>query len=356
MKVLSVVGARPQLIKAAAVSRVLRERHREVLVHTGQHYDRNMSDLFFEELAIPLPDYNLGVGSATQAAQTAAMLIGLEQIAIDERPDWILVYGDTNSTLAGSLAAAKLLIPIAHVEAGLRSFDRRMPEEVNRVVTDHLSALLLCPSRQATENLAVEGITAGVRIVGDVMLDAFQDALGRAVQTSTILKRVELTPGGYLLATVHRAENTDDPARLRAIIDALGRTGEPVVLPLHPRTRKVLDQVVTDLPSGVRLIDPVGYLDMLVLEKSSRLILTDSGGVQKEAYWLGVPCITLRDQTEWVETVDAGWNVLVGAKTDRILAAVSGFSPPANRPELYGQPGAALRCVREIEAAALSPQ
>lgn len=349
MKIASIVGARPQFIKAAPVCRALRRSglHTEILIHTGQHYDPSMSDVFFEELNIPAPDHHLGVGSAPHGEQTGAMLAAVERIFLAERPDAVLVYGDTNSTLAGALAAAKLSIPTAHVEAGLRSFNRRMPEEINRVVADHLAALLFCPSENAAANLAREGITAGVHVVGDVMADALAAAGERASGRSAILKRLGLRPGGFLLATIHRAENTDDSVRLQAILKAFARIPETIVFPVHPRTRKTLaalgDPHLT-LPN-LRTIDPVGYLDMARLERSARLILTDSGGVQKEAYWLGVPCLTLRDETEWVETVEAGWNRLVGADTAAIVGAVAAFRPPAARPPLYGGVGAAARIV-----------
>lgn len=351
MKVVSVVGARPQFIKAAAVSRVLRSRQAEVLLHTGQHYDSNMSDIFFEELDIPHPDYNLGAGSGTHGAQTAVMLEAIEQVLLAERPDRVLVYGDTNSTLAGALAAAKLHIPVAHVEAGLRSFNRAMPEEVNRVLVDHLSSLLFCPSRTAEENLSREGIHSGVHVVGDVMADALTSAVRRAKRCSKILERLGLTPRAYLLVTVHRAENTTDASRMRAILSAFGRVDERVIFPLHPRTRRLIEDRGLEhlLLPNVHIIEPVGYLDMLVLENRARLILTDSGGVQKEAYWLGTPCLTLRSETEWVETVQAGWNLLVGTQTQAIIDAIHAFQPPAERPLLYGDGQAAERIVALLD-------
>jgi len=342
---MTVVGARPQFIKAAAVSRVLRREHEELLIHTGQHYDDAMSDLFFRELAIPEPDVNLGVGSGTHANQTAAMLPGIEAIAIDRKPDWLLVYGDTNSTLAGALVGAKLHIPIAHVEAGLRSYDRRMPEEVNRVVADHLSDLLLCPTVTAVGNLQKEGISRGVELVGDVMLDAFRQHLEAARSTSTILGDLGLESGAYMLLTVHRAENVDEPASLERILRGVADSGCSIVFPVHPRTRAALGAGGVRLGANVRLVDPVGYLEMLVLEENAGAIITDSGGVQKEAYFAGRPCITLRDRTEWTETVDAGWNVLVGTEPDAIAGAVRGFRPKGERPELFGDGHAAERVV-----------
>lgn len=335
IKVVSVVGARPQFIKAAVLSRALRKEHTEILVHTGQHYDANMSDVFFDELGISAPEYNLGIGSSSHGAQTGAMLAGIEQVLVSERPDWVLVYGDTNSTLAGALAGSKLHILVAHVEAGLRSFNRRMPEEVNRVLTDHISNALFCPSEEAVKNLTNEGITRGVYIVGDVMAEGLAYAVEKARGCSTILARLGLDEKNYLLVTLHRAENTDDPDRMKNILAAFDALEEPLVFPVHPRTQKVLASLGYAPPSHVHLIDPVGYLDMARLEEASRLILTDSGGVQKEAYWLSVPCITLRDETEWVETVQTGWNVLVGADKEKIIQSVCSSLIPAVHPPLY---------------------
>jgi UDP-GlcNAc3NAcA epimerase len=350
MRVVSIIGARPQFIKAAVVSRALRRRHVEVLVHTGQHYDANMSAIFFDELDLPEPDVNLGVGSGLHGEQTGAMLAGIEQVLLRERPAWVLVYGDTNSTLAGALAAAKLHIPVAHVEAGLRSFNRRMPEEINRVVTDHLSVALFCPSQTAVDNLAAEGITHGVHLVGDVMADALAFAVERAKTGSSVLARLGVCERGYLLVTVHRAENTDDALRLGNILQALNALEEPVLFPVHPRTRKAIAALGLRLAPHVRLLEPIGYLDMVRLEQLARLILTDSGGIQKEAYWLGVPCVTLREETEWVETVQAGWNILAGAGTDRIVQVVRNMVPPATRAGLYGGTNVARRCVALLEA------
>ncbi|CAA7599634.1 UDP-N-acetylglucosamine 2-epimerase (non-hydrolysing) [Acididesulfobacillus acetoxydans] len=326
------------------MSRALRSVYREVLIHTGQHYDSNMSDIFFTELHIPRPDYNLGVGSGRQGEQTGAILKAVEEVLLQEQPDAVLVYGDTNSTLGGALAAAKLHIPVFHIEAGLRSFNREMPEEINRVLTDHLSTLLFCPTRTAVNNLSAEGIQKGVHLSGDVMYDAFRYNSRLARQRLSLPEKLGLPPGGYILGTIHRAENTDDPKRLKGILRALGQAGIPVILPLHPRTRKVMDdQGLGDLLAGsdVRILEPVGYLDMICLEENARKILTDSGGVQKEAYFAGVPCITLRDETEWTETVAAGWNVLVGADTQSILKAVTEFAPPPERPQIFGDGDAA---------------
>lgn len=347
MKVASIVGARPQFIKVAPISHILRQYHTEILVHTGQHYDDSMSAVFFKDLDIPQPDYNLGVGSGSHGVQTGEMLTRIEQVLVVEKPDWALVYGDTNSTLAGALAAAKLHIKVAHVEAGLRSFNRWMPEEINRVVADHVSDLLLCPSQTAVDNLKDEGIVRGVHLVGDVMADALAFAAECAKDCSDVLARLGLTERGYLLVTVHRAENTDDETRLRNIMAAFNEIKEQIVFPIHPRTRSRIDMF--NLKSKIRnlqLVEPVGYLDMVRLEQSARIILTDSGGIQKEAHWLGVPCITLRDETEWVETVQAGWNALVGADTTQIVQTVRSFTPPEVRPTLYGDGQAAGRIVQ----------
>jgi len=358
IKVVSVVGARPQFIKAAPVSKALRAaEHTEVLVHTGQHYDDGMSAVFFRELEILELDYSLGVGSGPHGWQTGQMLMRIEEVLVAERPDWVLVYGDTNSTLAGALAAVKLSfgklrtgIRLAHVEAGLRSFNRGMPEERNRVLTDHCSDLLLCPTQTAVDNLAREGITQGVHLVGDTTYDAALQFAEIACQRSTILQDLGLQPKGYLLATVHRPYNTDILDNLCNILTAFVEIGEPIVFPIHPRTGKRmaevgLDNVPTCQRSNLQLIDPVGYLDMLVLEQNARLILTDSGGMQKEAYFFGVPCVTLREETEWVETVEAGWNILVGADSEKILDAVGNFEPNGHRPPFFGDGRASERIV-----------
>ncbi|RQD84137.1 MAG: UDP-N-acetylglucosamine 2-epimerase (non-hydrolyzing) [Methanocalculus sp. MSAO_Arc2] len=331
MKIVSIIGARPQFIKCAPVSRAIRRDHQEILVHTGQHYDENMSDIFFQELAIPTPDYHLGIGSGSHGEQTGRMLAAIEEVLIREEPDMVLVYGDTNSTLAGALAAAKLHIPVAHVEAGLRSFDRSMPEEINRVLTDHASDLLFVPTENGVANLAREGIIKGVHRVGDVMVDALLINRELAAQ-SDILDRLDLDAGTYYLATVHRPGNTDHEQNLRSIMAACAALERPVIFPAHPRTQKYLEAygIVPDSASPIRLIEPLPYLDMLRLLAQAAAVLTDSGGVQKEAYILQVPCITLRENTEWVETVEDGWNILVGADTDRIIAAVrkmAGESP-----------------------------
>lgn len=312
-RVLTVVGARPQLIKAAAVSRALAASAslKELLVHTGQHFDADMSDVFFDELGIPAPAHHLGVHGGGHGDMTGRMLIALERVMTAERPDCVLVYGDTNSTLAGAVAAAKLCIPVAHVEAGLRSFNRRMPEEINRIVADRLSDLLFCPTRLSVDNLAADGITAGVHLVGDVMYDVTLHAAAAARAKSRILDRLRLAPKGYALATVHRAENTDDPAALAAILAYLRREAaeRPVVLPLHPRTREAAARQGLAL-DGIVVTEPLGFLDMHRLLANAAAVFTDSGGVQKEAYFHRVPCVTLRGETEWVETIEAGWNRL----------------------------------------------
>ncbi len=350
MKVVTVVGARPQFIKAAAVSRELRKSHQEFLVHTGQHYDYEMSGIFFDGLEIPPPQVNLGVGSSSHGVQTGAMLKGIEEVLLAERPDWLLIYGDTNSTLAGALAASKLSVPVAHIEAGLRSFNRRMPEEINRVVADHLSNALLCPSETAVSNLASEGISQNVHLVGDVMLDVLNWARRRTNgKPAQVLDRLGLKKKSYLLTTLHRSENTDDLSRLSRILNALNSLDEPIVFPVHPRTRKVITKAGCQLKSHVRLIDPLGYLDMMGLAGSATLVLTDSGGLQKEAYWLGVPCLTLREETEWVETVEAGWNTLVGSDPEKIVMTVRSVVPAASRLSLYGDGCAAARCVRLLQ-------
>ena len=349
MKIVSIVGARPQFIKCAPVSRELRKEHKEILVHTGQHYDHGMSAVFFEELAIPEPDYNLGIGSGTHGRQTGAMLGAIEDILEKEGPEIVLVYGDTNSTLAGALAAAKMHVPVAHVEAGLRSFDRRMPEEVNRVLTDHASDILFCPTTTAVRNLAAEGVTEGVFLVGDVMVDAMNHNRAIAEERSRILEDAGVRPGEYLVVTVHRPSNTDSRENMAAIIGALGEAGVPVVFPVHPRTRKFLlgYDLLAAMPENIRITEPLGYLDMLRLMAHAKKILTDSGGVQKEAYMLGVPCITLRENTEWVETVEAGWNVLVGAEREGIVDVIRQFSPGFLQKRIFGEGDASLR-IREI--------
>jgi len=360
MNILTILGARPQFVKAAALSRIIREyagRVNERIVHTGQHYDPALSQVFFDELDIPAPSVHLDIAGGNHGAMTGRMLEGIERILVEDRPDWVLVYGDTNSTLAGALAAAKLHVPIAHVEAGLRSFNRRMPEEVNRVLTDHLSTLLLCPTDTAVQNLHDEGIRDGVHNVGDVMFDIALYWRDRARAHSRILGVLGLTEQGFALATCHRAENTDDPARLAGIVSALLEINRelPVVLPLHPRTRKCLQEHgLLQKLDALKLIEPVPFLDMIALEQAAQVILTDSGGVQKEAFFYQVPCITLRDETEWVETVELGWNRLTGADPTRIIAAFADARdqrPAATHAAPYGN-GEASRLILDTLLAA----
>jgi UDP-GlcNAc3NAcA epimerase len=339
-KVLNVVGARPQFVKAAAVCRALRARDdlTDVLVHTGQHYDPEMSDVFFTQLGLPQPDRSLGIGGGSHGAMTGRLLEALEAVMLEEQPALVLVYGDTNTTLAAALAAAKLQIPVGHVEGGMRSFNRAMPEEINRVMSDHLASLHLCSTPVAVANLKAEGITEGVHLVGDVMCDILQLSLPHAADA--ILAEVGVTSGDYYAMTLHRAGNTDDPARLEALLTAAAKMPAPVVFPVHPRTRQAMDAAGIKAEGALRLIPPVGYFEFLALQRGARAIITDSGGVQKEAYMLGVPCITMRADTEWTETVDAGWNVLVDADGAAMLAAAE-RTPPAARPDLYGDGHAA---------------
>lgn len=336
-KIVSIVGARPQFIKAASISRAFGEivnsgaanSPTHILIHTGQHYDYNMSKVFFEELEISHADYNLGIGSHSHGAQTGRMLESLEETLLKEKPDWVIVYGDTNTTLAGALSAVKLHIKVAHVEAGLRSFNRRMPEEINRVVADHVSDMLLCPTKTAVKNLKKEGVESGVELAGDVMYDCSLFYGERAKKMKrTLLEDLRIPPKSYYLTTFHRAENTDDEDRMRNIISALSAISSAdcqVIFPIHPRTKKLLDGLNIDVSEYVNMIPPVSYLEMFHLEMNSKLILTDSGGVQKEAFFYRVPCVTLRDETEWVETVEAGVNILAGAEQNRIIEAVEYF-------------------------------
>lgn len=364
MKICTIVGARPQFIKAAPVSRAFKDTGQieEVVIHTGQHYDENMSKVFFEELEIPEPGYQLGIGSAGHGAQTGRMLEAIEGVLINEKPDWALVYGDTNSTLAGALAACKLHIPVAHVEAGLRSFNRRMPEEINRVLTDHASSLLFAPTETAVANLHNEGIRGdSVKLVGDVMYDAALFYGKRAVQNSRILSKLNLDGRKYILATIHRAENTDNPDRLSTIIEALADVAEsvPVILPLHPRTRSKLknQQICT---GQIQLLEPIGYLDMSALTGKAALVCTDSGGLQKEAYFHDIRCLTLRNETEWVELVALGWNRLASGSDSQSLAteicAAVGEPAPTRlgQKQLYGN-GQASQAVSQYILSSSSP-
>ncbi len=353
MRVLTVIGNRPQFVKAAAVSFRLREVAEEVLVHTGQHYDAELSQVFFDELELPRPDHLLGLGGGTNTEQTGRMLGALAPLLASERPDVVLVYGDTNSTLAGALAGAQMRIPVAHVEAGMRSFDRTMPEELNRVLADHASDLLLCSSATPAEHLRHENVTGEIVVVGDVMVDVAQLLAPQARERTSVLEACEVEPGGFLLATAHRAGTVDDPVRLERLVALLTGMPDPVVLPVHPRTEARLEAtgLLAELQAspGVRLVPPLGYLDFTALLLHARAVLTDSGGVQKEAYLAGVPCVTLRDRTEWMETVDAGWNVIVGLDADAARAALE-RERPADRPPLYGDGRAGERVVQALLA------
>ena len=337
MKIVSIVGARPQFIKCSPVSRELRKSHMEVLIHTGQHYDYEMSKLFFEQLSIPKPDYNLGIGSESHGKQTGKMLIEIEQVLLREKPDFVLVYGDTNSTIAGALAAVKLYIPLGHVEAGLRSFDKSMPEEINRVLTDHCSDLLFSPTKTSVNNLKKEGITKGVYLTGDVMYDALLSNIIVA-EKSKILDKLGVKPKEYILTTIHRPSNTDNPKNLLNILNALSEIDEPVIFPIHPRTKKFIKNhgLEGKIKDNILFSNPIGYIDFLWLEKNAKKILTDSGGVQKEAYILKIPCITLRENTEWIETIEDGWNVLVGADKEKIIDAVAKFNPSKEQSNHFG--------------------
>lgn len=329
MKVTSILGVRPQFVKASVVSRELRKKHEEILIHTGQHYDYQMNKVFFEQLNIPEPDYHLNIGSGTHGYQTGEMLKKIEEVLLKEKPDLVLTYGDTNSTLAGALAASKLQIKTAHVESGLRSFDRSMPEEVNRILTDHCSDILFCPTQNAVDNLRNEGITEKIHLTGDVMVDSLLHNREIAENKSTILNDLGLKSKEYLVATIHRASNTDNEKNLKNIVDAFSELNETIIFPLHPRTEKFLKKYgfYERLKSSVILTQPLGFLEFIKLMDHARMILTDSGGVQKEAYILKVPCITLRENTEWIETVDDGWNVLVGTDKEKIVNLVDEFTP-----------------------------
>ncbi len=353
MRIVTVVGNRPQFVKAAAVSGPLRAEHEEVLIHTGQHHDETLSRVFFSELGLARPDRELGIAGATNTSQTARMLTALEPLFGELRPDAALVYGDTNSTLAGALAAAQADVPVVHVEAGMRSFDRTMPEELNRVLTDHCSKLLLCSSEHAAENLRNESVAGRVEVVGDVMIDVAERWRPRALADDATLDAYGLSAGEYLVLTAHRAGNVDDPSRLAALVELIETLPGPVVFPLHPRTRARLETARLyerlERIDGLRLTEPLGYVEFTALLCRAQAVVTDSGGVQKEAYLAGVPCVTLRENTEWTETVDAGWNTLVGLDWAAALAALDA-PRPAERPPLYGDGHAAERCVRAIGA------
>lgn len=343
MKVVTVIGARPQFIKAATVSRAIAafDDITEVIIHTGQHYDANMSDIFFDELSIPRPDHHLGIGGGFHGAMTGRQMEAIETVLMAEKPDWVLVYGDTNSTLAGALAAVKLHIPLAHVEAGLRAFNRKMPEEINRILTDHAADLLFAPTESAIRNLQTEGLPAErLRLVGDVMYDAALFYRERAKEPMWF-EGLSVRKGNYILATIHRAESTDDPACLTSMLQGLAQADAPVILPMHPRTRARISEFGLEVPKTIHVVPPTGYLEMIWLEMHCAAIATDSGGVQKEAYFHGRPCITMREQTEWVELIESGWNTLVGTDTGKIAAALSSLACPEEGKPLYGTGNAA---------------
>ena len=348
-KIISIVGARPNFIKCAPLSREIRKEFNEVIIHTGQHYNYEMNRVFFEELNIPEPDYHLDVGSGSHGYQTGEMIKRIEEVLLKEEPDLVLVYGDTNSTIAGALAASKLHIKVAHIESGLRSYDKSMPEEINRILIDHCSDILFCPTKTSVEILKKEGITNEVHLTGDVMVDALKKNIKIAEKKAMILDEMDLKPKEYYLATIHRAENTDDFKRLKNIVDAFCEIGN-LVFPCHPRTEKYLKGfgLWNRLVDNVRVVKPVGYLDMLMLEKNARKILTDSGGVQKEAYIFKVPCITLRNNTEWVETVEDGWNVLIGADEEKIVKGANEFEPDNKQRNVFGEGNASKGIVKII--------
>ena len=354
MKVISIVGARPQFIKVAPLVEALHAAgHNHYLLHTGQHYDYQLSQVFFDDMAIPQPDINLEVGSASHGRQTGEMLIQIEEVLLQEKPDCVLVYGDTNSTLAGSLAAAKLHIPIGHVEAGLRSFNRLMPEEHNRVLTDHCSDLLFCPTQTAVNNLTNEGLTKGVHLVGDVMMDAVLQMIDTANTRSNILEDKRLVADDYVLVTIHRPYNTDDAQRLSAIIQLLDQFNTKIIFPVHPRTQKKIidfgyEERISTNPQ-LMMTPPVSYLDMLVLEKNANIILTDSGGIQKEAYFFAVPCLTIRPETEWIETVESGWNQLIEPRIDSLLSALKKIDRSLPHPPIFGEGDASEKITSCLE-------
>lgn len=346
-KAVSIVGARPQFIKLAPLSRELRRGWHEVVVHTGQHYSANMSDILFKDLDIPVPDYNLGVGSESHGAQTGKMLAAIEAILLAEKPDVVVVFGDTNSTLAGALAAVKMGILCAHVEAGLRSFNRSMPEEINRIVADHTCDLLFAPTQTAMDNLQSEGLGERSLLTGDIMVDTLEENRERAGQRSQILSQLNLRPREYTVVTLHRPYNVDDPAYTPMLLEKLTQTGDRVVFPAHPRTTAVMSRAGTKPPPGVTMIEPLGYLDFLQLQANAARIVTDSGGIQKEAYLLGVPCITVRPETEWVETVESGWNILADPRSSDFVERLNTFCPEGARPPVFGA-GVADRTVQEL--------
>lgn len=351
MKICTIIGARPQFIKAAPMSKAISERENlnEVIIHTGQHFDKNMSNIFFSEMNIPKPDYNLGVSSLSHGAMTGRQLEKIEDIILKEKPDWVLVYGDTNSTLAGALAAVKLHIPIIHIEAGIRSFNKKMPEEINRILTDNISTLLFVPTLTAQQNLKNEGINSSkIKLVGDVMYDASILFSKISEKRSKILSKLKLSKNKYILSTVHRPENTDKKENLLSIFKSLEKSDLTVVLPLHPRTRKMLVKYKINLNENIKIIDPIGYLDMIMLIKNAKIVATDSGGLQKEAYFFKIPCITFRNDTEWVELVKIGANFLVGTNTNKIIKLLNDFQFSFQNKDFYGDGNAANKIIDSV--------
>jgi len=345
MKFLSVIGARPQFIKVKPIiEEVRKHKIHHILLHTGQHYDYEMTKIIFEELEIPEPDYNLNVGSHSHGKQTGIMLERIEKVLMKEKPNVVIVYGDTNSTLAGAVASVKLEIQVTHIEAGLRSFNKKMPEEINRILTDRISDFLFCPSEVAVNNLKKEGIERGVFFVGDIMYDIFLRYKER-LEEEKVLERFDLNSGEYLLLTIHRKENTDNPENLKKILESVGESKELTIFPVHPRTKKIISEKGIKIPENIKIIKPVGYLEMLTLEKNSKKILTDSGGVQKEAYWFGIPCITLRKETEWIETIKENMNILTGSDKRKILNSIKSFSPESKTKNIYGDGNTAEKII-----------
>jgi UDP-N-acetylglucosamine 2-epimerase len=348
MKIITIVGARPQFIKASPVSKQIRKNHKEILVHTGQHYDHNMSKNFFDELEIPEPDYNLGINSGSQQEQIGRMIIEISKIILKEKPNLVMVYGDTNSTLAGAIATNKANVKLVHIEAGLRSFDKSIPEEVNRILVSHCSDLLLCPTKVAVKNLENEGVKSKIFNIGDVMYDTILEFEKKG--KIEILEKLQIKPKNYILATVHRQSNTDKKENLKEILKAFKGSEEKIVFPIHPRTKKSLKKHNLSVQhQNILTIDPVSYLEMIVLQKNAKKIITDSGGIQKEAFFLGTPCITLRENTEWTETVENGWNILVGTDKEKILNAIKNFNPAQERKNHYGDGKAAEKICKILE-------
>lgn len=336
MKIVQIVGARPQFVKLAPLSREIRKSHQELIIHSGQHYDIQMNEVFFRDMEIPNPDFNLSIGSATQGVQTGEILAAIEPVLINEKPDLVIVYGDTNTTLAGALAAAKLGIKTAHVEACLRSFNRSMPEEINRIVTDHISDILLAPTEMAMTNAAKEGLADKCHLVGDIMVDSLQFGIEKASRVSHVMQELQLQDKSYSLLTLHRPYNVDDPANLHHILSNLNALGKLIIFPVHPRTRNILKNMPTEQFANIRYIEPQAYLDFLLLLRHAEMVLSDSGGIQKEAYILKIPCVTLRYETEWVETVQSGWNLLLPTNAADFPQAISSFSPPTQHPDIFG--------------------